>query len=144
MRACDGCNKCCEGWVSGSALGKDFWPGRPCHYKTGSGCAVYDDRPHDPCQTFHCGWLQFEQIPIWMKPNECGVIVVPRQKKGEHYLDFIEAGERMNPRVLSWLLNAFACGHLRNIRWQLDGGWNYAGSTEFIEIVQEEQKHVPV
>jgi hypothetical protein len=73
-RQCGTCTACCEGWLSSRLL--QMRPGQPCVHCTREGCAIYEDRPENPCVTFNCAWLQFpEKYPDDMRPDICGAIV---------------------------------------------------------------------
>ena len=40
-------------------------------------------------------------------------------------LEFTEAGSRLDSRVLSWIFMNFVDEKIGNVKYQLDGGWNY-------------------
>ena len=124
-RSCDGCTKCCEGWLWSEAYGHKFWPGRPCHFMCEKGCSIYENRPIDPCKNFKCEWLENNNIPEWMKPSVSNVIIYKRNEDGKDLLEFTEAGSRLDPRILSWIFMNFVDEKIGNVKYQLDGGWNY-------------------
>ena len=134
QRKCEDCTKCCEGSLSGEALGKTFSRGRPCHFVAiGSGCTVYAQRPKDPCATYKCEWLTNPELPEWMKPSLVDTIVDKRKtSSGIEYLNVIEAGSVLTARVLSNLL-LYALSNSINIAWEVEGGKNWIGSQEFLE-----------
>lgn len=90
-----------------------------------NGCSIYEQRPEDPCKNFKCEWLNNESIPHWMKPNSINVIIYKRSENDQEFLEFTEAGSKLDPKVLSWIFMEYAKGNLKNIKYQLDGGWNY-------------------
>ena len=130
-RDCEGCTKCCEGWLWSEAYGHKFWPGRPCHFMCEKGCSIYENRPVDPCKNFKCEWLTNSDIPEWMKPSVSNVIICKRIENNNELLEFtevlefIEAGSRLDPRVLSWIFMNFVNKKIGDVKYQLDGGWNY-------------------
>ena len=124
-RSCDGCTKCCEGWLWSEAHGHKFWPGRPCHFLGEKKCSIYENRPVDPCVNFRCEWLDNENIPEWMKPNVSNVIIYKRIENDSEILEFTEAGSRLDSRVLSWIFMSYVDEKIGNVKYQLDGGWNY-------------------
>lgn len=131
-RSCDGCTKCCEGYLTGEAEGKTFYPGKPCHFVTiDKGCSIYTKRPKDPCVTYVCAWRSDDELPMWMKPSEVDAIVDKRvTTNGTRYLHVHEAGSSLSSRVLTWVIEyALATG--TNLLWELDGGKHWVGSTEF-------------
>ena len=45
-RSCDGCTKCCEGYLAGEIQGKQMGFGKPCFLvEIGKGCNDYENRP---------------------------------------------------------------------------------------------------
>jgi len=90
-----------------------------------NGCSIYDQRPEDPCKSFRCEWLTNENIPYWMKPDLVNVIIYKRYENEKNFLEFTEAGSKLDSKVLSWIFMEYANGRLKNIKYQLDGGWNY-------------------
>lgn len=132
-RACGKCSKCCEGSLHGSAYGKPFWKGRPCHYLEGGQCSIYGNHPEDPCKIFKCAWLANNDIPGWMRPNDVNAILVWRKKDNIDYLDLSEAGEKLKVEVLSWTL-MYCLQNNYNLRYMIDGGLNRVGSKEFLEL----------
>ena len=74
LRPCGDCTACCEGWLFSHTL--DLKPGKPCQNCTKSGCAIYAERPQDPCRDFTCAWVHPESgLPDDMRPDRCGAIV---------------------------------------------------------------------
>lgn len=130
-RQCGTCNKCCEGWLSGSANGHSFWQGRPCHYLSTGKCAIYKDRPADPCKSYSCQWLTNEDVPGWMKPDEVNAILTWRAVEGIEFLDIAEAGETLRSDVLSWAI-MFALSKGVNLRYTVKGGFNRIGDADFL------------
>ena len=136
-RNCDGCTVCCEGWLFGEAHGKHFSPGRPCHFMGHKGCTIYENRPEDPCKVFKCQWLSNDDIPAWMKPDVIKVLITKRKEKGHSYLQLVELGQRMDPRVLSWFFLEHINGRVINLKYQIDGGWTFIGTPEFVRDIGE-------
>ena len=131
-RTCDGCTKCCEGWLSGSAHGRDFYAGKPCHF-LGKGCSIYKDRPKDPCKTYKCEWLGSDQLPMWMRPDLCGVIATHKCQDGVEFYSLVEAGKDMDAAVLSWFFQ-WAINNNHNLYYQIKGGSNRIGSPAFMAL----------
>ena len=127
MRTCDGCTKCCDGWLWGEAHGHKFYKGRPCHFIGPKGCTIYDSRPESPCRTFRCEWLINEDIPAWMKPDKINAIIVRRTRDdNREYFEINEAGATLDVRVLSWFTSKIfeKDSTIKSIRWEVEGGWN--------------------
>jgi hypothetical protein len=137
-RSCGDCTKCCEGWLQGEALGKKFSLGKPCHFiAVGKGCTVYNQRPKDPCVAYRCGWLSNTDFPEWMKPNEVNALVEFRIINDVEYLKVTETGEVLSSKVLTWLIQ-YAITNQLNFLWQVEGGFNWMGSTQF-HLLMEDQ-----
>lgn len=139
-RQCGNCTKCCEGYLAGNAYGKPFYPGRPCHFiSIGKGCSIYAKRPKDPCVSYQCVWLSNSDVPEWMKPDVINTIITLRKfpDRPIEYWDVIEAGEKLDARVLSWLI-MHALSNGINLRWMIDGGAQWIGSQEFLDAMQEQ------
>lgn len=120
-RSCDGCTKCCDGWLTGSAHGHDFYPGKKCYWSSKNGCNIYDYRPHDPCVTFKCYWKTNHLIPFEFKPNKIGVIFVERFLEGFFFLDVNYGGNSIPKVVIDWLYEMLSVDKLVNVRYRQDG-----------------------
>ena len=132
-RSCGTCTSCCEGWVYGSANGREFWRGRPCHFvKKCVGCTIYENRPEDPCKSFDCNWLLDENIPDWMQPNQSRVILQWRTIDGKTYLEMNEACDKVSSDVLSWVMQ-YAIQNKLNLQYQLNGVFNRIDFNDLIK-----------
>lgn len=141
-RSCNGCTACCQGWLVGSAYEHQFWPGRPCHYVMESGCSIHDVAPKDPCKDFKCAWLMDENIPEWFYPKKSKVILANKKINNIDYLDVIECGQKLDSEILSWLFLSFLNGKIKNIKYNLNGGPHWIGSTEFVEAMSNKSKSI--
>ena len=136
-RNCGGCTACCDGWATGEAHGHQFYPGTKCHFVCETGCTIYEDRPEQPCKTFRCLWLRSLAIPAWMKPNLVNaLLVLDTTKTGVSFVTIKEMGQRLDARVLNWAVQAIQRNALANVRYEIDGGWNFLGTKEFLEIMR--------
>ena len=134
MRKCDGCTKCCEGYLWGQEGDHKFFYGQPFYFlEIGKGCTIWPDRPKDPCQDWFCEWIKNEDWPVWMKPDKSNVILTGRYTaSGIPYLEAQEAGEPMKATVLSYIL-LYALNNNINIKWVLGTSSRWYGSEEFVE-----------
>jgi hypothetical protein len=130
-RSCDGCAKCCEGWLSGEAYGHAFYKGRPCFFLTKT-CSIYDKRPDNPCRTFKCSWLAEDIFPHWMKPDLVNIIITKRQVDNLYFYEIVEAGSTIESKTLNWLVQ-WAINTNNNIQYYIEGGSNKIGSQEFLK-----------
>lgn len=80
-------------------------PGNPCRHCTDRGCAIYDNRPEDPCRRFVCAWLEADSpLPEEMRPDKAGVIVVlGKQWRGWPIIDAIPTGPEIPEQSIEWL-----------------------------------------
>ena len=80
-------------------------PGRPCMHCTGHGCAIYPDRPEDPCKSFECGWLkEGSPMPDELRPDRAGAIVIfNRQWRRWRIIVAVPAGLQIPADTLDWL-----------------------------------------
>ena len=134
-RKCDGCTKCCEGWLTGEAYEHKFFRGRPCFFLNKT-CTIYDNRPEFPCRSYKCGWLDELQFPEWMKPDLVNVIINRVDYNEIKYYVLVEAGSLLDVKVLSWMVQ-WALNNNQNLLYYIDGGPNKIGSKEFLEMPYE-------
>ena len=104
-RQCLPCTACCDGWLGANIRGHKVTAGKPCPYSTPCGCAIYADRPEQPCRVFTCSWVvDNSPLPDWMRPNISGAIVLlnmPWQK--ERVIWATPVGESIPEATLNWL-----------------------------------------
>ncbi len=102
-RACNGCTKCCEGYLVTNIAGHPVGPGNPCKFnQKGIGCRVYLARPYDPCKTFQCHWKENSNIPEWLKPSKVNAILLLRSLDQFTYIRIVKAGVTQDPKVYDW------------------------------------------
>ena len=104
-RNCETCTACCEGWLVSDVT--DMRPGKPCRHCSVSGCAIYAERPEDPCVVFRCGWLsEGSPLPDELRPDRCGAIVLfHRPWQGWEVVRAIPVGDEVPPATLQWLMD---------------------------------------
>lgn len=117
QRSCDGCTKCCEGYLHGNAHGYSFHLGKSCYFVKSKGCSIYDYRPKDPCKTFVCYWKSNNFVPDKYKPSKSGIIMVYRQKENYNYLSVNFAGNDTNEEFIRWLHEIFTEKKVEHIRY---------------------------
>lgn len=59
-------------------------PGKACKHRVASGCAIYADRPENPCKTFQCGWLQETVLDEELRPDKCGAVLLTDRDAAGH------------------------------------------------------------
>ena len=136
-RSCGTCHACCDGHLSGEAYGHKFWQGRKCFFVNESGCTIYGNHPISPCKNYKCVWLEDKSIPEWMRPDLSKVILTRETINGIPYVSIKEAGQKIDSSILNWIFTQYAEDKFENIRYQIDGGWNWMGSQEFVNAVSK-------
>ena len=139
-RECGECGACCEGWLTGVVRDREFYPGMPCHFRGCDGCSIYEDRPEYPCKTYSCEWLKSDNLPMWMKPSESGVIIsgkdwVDADGAKQVFLEVLEMGKKIDPTVLNWLFQLYLRTAIP-MKIQIDGGHNLYGTAEFLNAIK--------
>lgn len=102
-RKCGDCKACCEGWLLDESL--DMYPGKPCKHCTNAGCAIYEERPVNPCRTFKCAWLDRpEEYADDLRPDLIGAIIL-HNRPWEDFdtLRIAPTGDTVAPEVLERL-----------------------------------------
>ncbi len=131
-RSCNGCTKCCEGWLSAEIEGEEMYPGKPCQFKGEKGCTIYDTRPEEPCRTYSCYWLEDPQyVPEEFWPMKTNNIMSRRwTSSGIPYLEIIEAGDKLPVEMLDWAIQSVQLGFIKNIVYKLNGKDRFITSNE--------------
>ena len=102
-RSCQGCTKCCEGFLYADIHAQKIGPGNPCTFCIkGKGCSIYDYRPADICKTFKCEWLINPAVPEEMKPSKSHVIVKRTYVEDDYYIAVIPAGKPIDIEIVEW------------------------------------------
>ena len=137
-RSCDGCTKCCEGYLTGEIDSKPFGHGSDCFLvQIGKGCGDYENRPEMPCKTFQCQWLVDENVPERFKPSEINVIISKRSLGGdEDFIELVEAGSKLDSEVLSWALEN-AIENDKNLFWTIGDQDFWIGDENFNKEITE-------
>lgn len=139
-RSCDGCTKCCEGWLTAEIHGEMMYPGKPCqNCDPGVGCTDYKNRPANPCKDYMCLWRAEDVVPLEFKPSVVNSLITRAEINGIPYLVLVEAGEKMRAEVVAWFI-VFVSSRGINAEWQIDGKSYYSGHPQFLEIMHNRDK----
>jgi hypothetical protein len=139
-RSCDGCTKCCEGWLTATIHGEDMYPGKPCqNCEPGKGCTDYKNRPDEPCKNYMCLWRAEDVVPLEFKPSEVNSLITRLNINGMPYLALVEAGEKIRAEVVAWFI-VFVSSKGINAEWQIDGRSYFAGSPQFLKAVEDRDR----
>ena len=133
-RSCGGCTMCCQGWLRADIYGEMMYAGRPCRFVAEDKCAIYINRPYNPCKTYKCVWLVTHALPEWLKPSVSNVICTWRTMGETAYLEVKECGVPLSSKVLSWLVG-FHIKNKANIYYELHGGWTAIGDEDFLNAI---------
>ena len=145
QRTCGECTECCR-WLSGTLqIGESvipFYPGRPCHFVSTKGCTIYSSRPHDPCATYKCGWLENPvMFPEWLKPSLSKIIASKlTTTTGIEYYRINECGQKIDSTALNYLI-LFSLNNFVNLNIQVGGGWSNYGSAEFLRDIEVDTRN---
>ncbi len=134
-KSCDGCTKCCEGYLSATIHGNKMFPGTPCVFvEQGIGCKEYETRPYNPCVVFQCEWRRNPYFDEWLAPIKTDVIFVRQVNNGFEYIQIAEAGKPASQEVIAWA-KEYAEKHKMNVEWTVDGVAFFVGSEEFVKAM---------
>jgi Fe-S-cluster containining protein len=136
-RSCDGCTKCCEGYLSATIYGEDMYRGKPCQFvDLGTGCTIYKKRPEDPCKTFQCVWRAADFVPEEFSPKSQQVLVTEQKINGIPYLSAIPAGKEISTEMLSWFVS-YGVGRQLNVEWVVEDRPYHLGQVDFIHAMSQ-------
>ena len=135
-RNCNGCTKCCDGWLENTIHGHDMYIGKPCHFVKSDGCSIYNERPQNPCKIFQCEWLTNLDIPEWLYPKKSEVILLKKEINNILYLEVIEAGKKLSVEILNWIILIFTNNKI-NVLYCINGRKFCVGSKEFCELMRK-------
>ncbi len=96
-------------------------PGKPCHFVTKNGCAIYSSRPHDPCKGFKCIWKINPAVPLEFKPNLVDMIMIENQVDNMPFVHIVPAGKEISLEILDWAVSAVNAGSIDSIVYKKDG-----------------------
>jgi hypothetical protein len=85
-------------------------------------------------------WLTNTKIPNWMKPNLSGALIAEEELQGIKFITVKEMGKKLDSSVLSWLVQAQQDNVIENIKYEVDGGWNFLGSENFLTMMRSPAK----
>jgi hypothetical protein len=140
-RSCEGCTKCCDGWLTSSIFGEEMYPGKPCQFvESGVGCTIYETRPEDPCKVFSCMWKADDVVPEKFKPSEIGSIIHQLRIGGKIYLNITEAGKKIDPGLLEWFID-YCKSTGRDGAWSVDGKRGWVGGLLFSKMMEAKYKN---
>jgi hypothetical protein len=133
VRRCGPCTACCEGTLRINVRGHAVGLGKPCPFLGKHRCAIYDERPNDPCRVFVCGWLMTASpLPEWLRPDRANVIVLPANLtwRGLAVDVALATGDRSNNEAIDWL-KQYCSTHRRGLLYQTANDWYAFGPLQF-------------
>ena len=138
-RSCDGCTKCCEGWLPAKIMGHELSPGNPCPLLVSDvGCSIYEDRPERPCKTYYCFWQTELSVPEKFKPSLTNTIITWGNVTGFRELILIRAGG-YDSEVVEWFAGYVKENNI-NATWQIGDQEFFNGDPDYIEKRKKENK----
>jgi hypothetical protein len=133
QRSCGSCTACCDGWLQIEVRGHVVRRGQPCPFSVAHQCAIYPERPQDPCREFVCGWLVASSpLPDWMRPDRADMIMLAANFfwRGFPVDVLVPVGARPRQKALDWL-KTFCAENKRLLLYQIDGEWIAFGPPAF-------------
>lgn len=138
MRDCDGCTKCCEGYLPAIVNGLQIYPNGCKFVEANVGCTIYDSRPERPCKTYKCFWVNNDFVPENLKPSITNMIISRSTVLGFNELVLIPAGG-YSEELVDWFADYTTKNNI-NATWQKDGKQFFSGSEEYIAKRREEDR----
>lgn len=142
VRNCGECTACCEGWLFADVKIKDVEykvrPGNQCPMIINHSCSIHDTdlRPVHPCRDYSCIWLDNKEIPDFMRPDKCGVILTNKVFNDVPYIQMVETGKKVDSTILAQVIQ-YTFYNNKNLEYVVDGNTYHIGSPEFISLVLE-------
>lgn len=91
-RSCDGCTKCCEGWLIAKVYEFEISPTNgACKFLGRAGCGIYPVRD-TLCKNFYCDWIENSSLPENLKPDKCNAIIITKKLGNYRYYRIVTAG----------------------------------------------------
>lgn len=143
-RPCNGCTKCCDGWLTSNIYSYQMNENKPCKFSMkGSGCAIYPIRPYNPCKTFKCHWKTNFNIPEKFKPDKSNVIMIYRKYNELEFLDVVRAGPNPSQECLEFTAKLYEKKKVKSVRYLLNGREvkYLSEDKEFIDYVNKTGKY---
>lgn len=120
-KQCGTCTKCCDGSaLRVGTINNNIIPdGKPCIFldQKNKKCLDYDNRPQFPCKEYMCMWLEFEDVPIWMKPEYSDVIVTHINFNNNSFLWITPFKTEYSAKYLSYVIE-YAKKNKMNVIYQ--------------------------
>jgi hypothetical protein len=89
---CGECRACCYHFPLLDKPKKQW-----CKHSTPTGCGCYNDRP-PICRQYQCGWLLWNTLPNYLRPDRSGIIITRRFTFKGHLVVFLS---ELRPGALS-------------------------------------------
>jgi hypothetical protein len=143
-RSCDGCTKCCEGWLTADIYGFPMGPEEgSCKFLSKFGCGIYPVR-ETLCKNFQCDWKENYLIPQNMKPDKSNVILLAKRLKNFVYRRLVTAGTPIKDYVYEWVENESVKGN-HFVGYDAIGQFKiWSQNKNFINLLEEHYKVIKV
>jgi len=119
-RSCNGCTKCCEGWLTANIYGFEMNPTNgACRFLAKIGCGIYPVR--EPlCKNFQCDWKENSSLPENLKPDKCNAIIMTKRLGDYRYYRIVTAGI-VKKHVYEWAEEQAQIGK-HSVVYDINGG----------------------
>ena len=131
-RSCNGCTKCCEGWLIGEVYGHEMKPGVPCFFLKNERCSIYESRPEHPCRFFECLWLSDpDLVPEEFWPKQSDVVLYDRfSPKGNPYLAIHVTNGKLSVEILDWAIQLIQFNKRESIMYEINGTVRFLSASQ--------------
>jgi hypothetical protein len=122
-----------------------MFPGQSCFFlEIGGVCKDYENRPDDPCKQYKCLWLQQEDVPDFIKPENANAIIDIAIFQNKKYLRLVKSYESYSPDILTYAIEYARFNKLPLIWNDSSGNFHHLGDNIFCENVikfMQREKH---
>ncbi len=104
---CGECRVCCYHFPLLDKPAKQW-----CKHSTPTGCDCYNDRP-PVCRQYQCGWLLWNTLPNYLRPDKSGIIITRRFAFKGHLVVFLS---EFRPGALSTAIGSELIANLKRCK----------------------------
>ena len=143
-KTCGTCQRCCDGTYTDTINGHVMGNGKPCYFLAKDGCSIYEDRPEKPCKEYKCLWLEYDEVPDFMKPENSGALIDTRSGSNGRPYVLIEGSESSYSAEVFFYAMEFAQKRNMPLAYKRGNGFSFMGNKEECDRIvldwEEERK----
>jgi Fe-S-cluster containining protein len=142
-KSCGSCSRCCDGTYDTIVEGHVMGDGTPCYFLENNRCSIYEYRPTNPCRMYNCLWMQYKEVPDYMKPENSGALMDVRFGKSKiPYLRIEDERSKYSEEVFLYAKN-FAEKEGMPLAYKVDNGFVVIGNPDDCNKVINDLDHKP-